>query len=122
MKQKLIKRPDGDYEWVDASKARKAPPLAVEKPVEGYELGCIQSQVETFRADAKLRGFGDVEFVPDPDVEGWYDFRAPNQRVQAKYAKEYGYHDTNGKNSGVAISADELSAAEEFVRRRYPKE
>lgn len=118
MRQRLVKQPDGSYAWSD----KRTCPIdkrAVPKPVEGEALGCIQSQVETMRAEAKLAGFSDIEFVPDRDVEGFYNCHAPNQERFHKYAEHCGMVDKNGQFSGKSITPQELEAAERLVKERY---
>ncbi len=120
MNQKLVRGPSGEYEWVDANKARKAPPRAVDTPVMGESLGCIGTQVEEMRAAAKADGFSDIDYVPDPEIEGWYDCKAPNAKRHAEWAKVCGVQDKNGQFSGKTITRDELSTAERRVRQQYP--
>ncbi len=119
MTQKLVQNADGEFEWVDASKARKAPPLAVDKPVIGEALGCIGTQVDEMREAARREGLTDIEYVPT-DVEGWYDCRASNANSMAKWSKVCGLGEKNGQFSGRTISAEELAAAEKWTKERYP--
>jgi hypothetical protein len=121
VKYKLVPNEQGEYEWVPANKARKAPPRAVDAPVvDDFALGCIASQVEEFRADDALSGFKDVEYTPDPEIEGWFNIKVPNQRRYAKYAKHCGKEDKNGQHAGKTITAQELKDAERLVRERHP--
>jgi hypothetical protein len=121
MSQKLVQDENGEFVWVDSWKAKK-PGLAVPKPVEGEAMGCIESQVEQMRVDAKLSGYGDIEFVPDQDVYGFYNMRAPNAERWRKYAEHCGYVDKNGQYEGKRITRDELESAERLIRSRYPKQ
>jgi hypothetical protein len=119
MSQKLVKDRSGRYVWVDSRKAPAAPPRAVDAPVCGEALGCVGTQVDELRADAKTAGFSDIEFREDPDVQGWYNAYAPNQRSWDRYAKHCGLPNQERKRA-AAITADELASATEAVRRRYP--
>lgn len=123
MRRKLAykgKDENGDSIWVDVSGGRGNLGRAVERPVEGEALGCIATQVEEMRAYAKLSGFTDVEYVPDPDVEGWYNCKAPNAERFNKFSEKCGIPVKNGQYEGKRITKDELAAAEKLIRERYP--
>lgn len=120
MSQKLVQDANGEFVWVDAWKA-KTPGLAVDRVVEGEAMGCIETQVEQMRADARTQGFTDIEWVPDKDVEGFYNCRAPNAERWRKYAEKCGYTDKNGQYAGKTITKDELESAKRLIDARYPK-
>lgn len=123
MRTKLVyqgKDENGDSIWVDVSQGRGIPGHAGERPVEGEAMGCIETQVEQMRVSAKLSGFPDIEWVPDRDVEGFYNMRAPNAERWRQYVEHCGYTDKNGQYEGKRISKEELEAATRLVRERYP--
>lgn len=124
MRQRLVKQPSGEYAWVSSRKERGNPQLAIEKPIEDSAvgaLGCIESQVESMRASAKLLGHGTIEYRPDPKVKGFYNCYAPNQRAYDKWATACGQNVKNGQFQGKTITPHELEAAEKLVRERYGK-
>jgi hypothetical protein len=118
MSQKLVQDENGEFVWVDARKVVQK--LAGPKPVEGWAMGCIESQLEETRAAAKLQGFGDIEWVEDDQVPGFYNCRAPNAERHDKYAEKCGYVVKNGQFEGKRITKDELESAEKLIRDRYP--
>lgn len=118
MSQKLVKDEEGNYVWVDSRKVVQK--LAGPKPVEGWAMGCIASQLEETRAVAKIQGFSDIEWVEDAEVPGFYNCRAPSAERFNKYAEKCGYVNKNGQFEGKRITKEELEAAEKLIRERYP--
>ncbi len=121
MKKYLITTETGDLEWVDAHQ-RKTIKRAVERPVVGEALGCIQTQLDETVADAHLSGFKDIEFIEDDEIKGFFNCKAPNAERWRKYAEHCGYVDKNGQYEGKRITRDELESAERLIRSRYPKQ
>lgn len=95
-------------------------PKLTPRPAVSESLGCIESQVEEFRAEAQLTGFSGIEFVPDSLEPGAYNCVASSRSEMLRYARSQGYvdHGTENGSAGV-LSPQVLADAERLIRRKY---
>lgn len=119
MKKYLGKDENGDSIWVDVRPGTRGE-IPRSEPVA---LGCIQSQVKDFAADAKLHGFG-VEFKEDRDIKGFYncDIAGLSEKQRNKYIAHRlpGQSDHNSRSGGhTAFAPGELEAAAKRVSEQY---
>lgn len=81
----------------------------------GFGDHCLDEMID----DRNRHGFKGVDFVPDPDCEGFVQVRIDSPAERRRYLKHRGMIDANGSKMGVAVTAAELAQAEQTVRRRY---
>lgn len=99
----------------------KKPARAVPAPVVSDSLGCIDSQVEEFRAEAKHLGFTGIDFRPDPHEPTTFQCHASSRAELLRYAKKtMDYVDLGERNGSAAqLSPETLADAERLIRRKY---
>lgn len=98
-------------------KVHRRPPK--DRPIFSDTLGVTAGQLQEMEADRKINGFGSVEFVPDPQVKGFFLAKVDSDKEKWRYAKHRGgMVDHNSRNgSAFTFTEDELRKAEELVRR-----
>lgn len=71
-------------------------------------LGCIEASVGDMRDDVQRHGLTGVEFVPDPDVAGFYKARFSSAEAKARYAKHRNIPDRSGSQMGFTLPPGHL--------------
>lgn len=122
MSHKLVLQPNGEYEWVDASKVRiDTAGRAYEPDVVSDSLGCTKWEVESRREEARRLGFN-VEWVEDKGpsaTEGYYSCKAtPGEFARYERAR-IGEEAQRGGGSN-ALSAQDIDAARQRILQQYP--
>jgi len=79
-------------------------------------LGFGKRQLAEMEADRKANGFGGIEFVPDPQVEGFCQVKYASSSDYDRYARHRGFVNATGVG-GVIVSVEELNRAKEIVSR-----
>ena len=113
----------------DGSKARRARELEpkIEKAAHvpmrtdvvsdalGFTSTCLPDMREHLQRE-RIRG---IEFVPDPQVKGFFQVHCSSEKAKLAYAKSRGMVDRNSINgSGSVIGPSDIEAAKELVSRK----
>lgn len=90
-----------------------------DRPILSDTLGVTISQLPEMEAARKLCGFGSVEFVPDPDVKGFFKAKFGSAREKQRYAEHRGMpHDKNGMTGTFSkLSEEDMEKARALVSR-----
>jgi hypothetical protein len=123
MTHKLVLQPNGEYEWVDASKVHNnAPARPYEPDAVSDSLGCTKWEVQSRREEAKRLGFN-VEWVEDKGpsaTEGFYPCKATPGEL-ARYEKaRMGDAAERNAGGGNALSAQDIDDARQRILQQYP--
>jgi hypothetical protein len=103
----------------DKGREVRTPPLAIACPVVSDALGCIDSQVDELREQAKLHGFTGVEWKSDPHEPGFYQAHFSSVAERDRYASKMLMRDQGKRNGSAAmLSRHDLERAKEIAKRK----
>jgi hypothetical protein len=121
-----ISTPDGPVEAKRVHRSKtivrgEIPRFAGEKEIVSDSLGFLRTQLGEFETDRKAHNFTDVEFRPDPDVDGFVQVAFKTKAAWRRYSKHRGMMDISGMGRPCsALSKETMERAKELALQQYP--
>ena len=118
-KQKLVRNHEtGEYEWRD----RRSPPppaktTVASQPWTSDALGFPVAALAEMEEDRRRNGFSAVEFVEDPQVEGFYRVRIDGRRAREEYIAHRGLCDQSRAGGYRDIGPEQMARVTESACR-----
>lgn len=95
-------------------------PIPERTEIVSNSLGFTDHSLPAMREHLERSGVRGIEFVPDPEVDGFTQVRCSSEKAKRKYMQARGLFDKNSRNGGGAtLSEKEFNDAKELLSRRY---